>query len=138
MTDIDLRAAWTILPLSAKLFVLLLIVVTAETVYTSSRILAALRSFTPAIPAPSILEQFRNRLIFLRQLHFFMLLAFGLSVSVLALDGYVSLADTNLSGWSFTLHNFQTCCRYSAFVFLVLLLLHSLQWLTSHLLATRH
>lgn len=138
MTDIDLKAGWTILPFSAKLFVLLLTAVAVKATYTTFRILMALSAIKPAIPTSALFKELSARLMSLQQLHIFTFFAFCLSVSVLALEGYQTTVLTHLTGTNFILENFRICCRYSIFVLLILLALHSLQWFTSRRLGTRH
>jgi len=134
MTDIDIRSAWTMLPLLGRLFFLLLAAVAVKTVYSSSIVLLTAGALNQPATMPVrgySVDRLRNTLASLRQLHTFTFFAFGSCISVLALDSYASVAQSKLTGATYVLDNFRYCLVYSAFAFCVLLTLHSVQWFVS-------
>ena len=134
MMKIDLRSAWTALPLVGKLFFLFLAAVTAKSVYTSARVLIATRTLSRGNARslrPYSVPKLGHTLSFLRQLHMFTFFVFGFCISLMALDGYGSVVCSNLTGAAYVLDHFRYCLVWSACVSCALLGLHCLQWLAS-------
>jgi len=138
MVDIGFRSTWTTLPLSGKLTVVLLTIVTVKTIHTSLRTLIALRDLhiVGESGSSSVIHSLRNRVESLRQLHVFTAFALWFSFSVLALDGFRSLELPRSTGVNFILENLRLCFLFSAWSFCLLILLHSLQWFVSSRLTT--
>jgi len=122
--EIDLGSAWTALPFLGKLFFLFLAAVTTKTLYSSAVVLVAARAIAREVNTPigsHSVGRLDRTLASLRQLHLFTLFGFWFCISVLALDGYVSIESSKLTGAAHVLDHFRYCFIWSACISCVLL-----------------
>jgi hypothetical protein len=136
-TGPDLRESLILLPLSTRLFTLFFLGVVSYTLYRSAQIMLSLRSLKrqqidkDATAAMKQISSLSNRAANLRQLHTFTILFFGISI---VLHVYSALHPLELwakSYEAYVVDDLSIYLRYDMVVLLLLLMLHSLQWVVS-------
>jgi len=120
-----------------KLFFLFFCGVAIKTVYSSARILFAQRSLkkpaTGGAPSPTLplLRTLRHRVANLRQLQLLTLYLAGFCLAPQALDAYRQIANSSTPLYVLVLIDLRACFVSAYFVFLVFLMIHTLQWIVS-------
>src|SRR5579859_7206330 len=136
-TALDLRGFWSEQLPFCKLYALYLGSVTIYTLFSLSRILVRVSSFKKQTAAEDqanrsqLLALMPNKSDNLRQLTVFSTLLFGLDFFLQIRANFVSLSDSNLTGWAFIYQSLGTYFDFAACVFLVLLILHVAEWIVS-------
>jgi hypothetical protein len=131
------RAIWGTLSPSNRLFLLFFGGVSLYTLWVSLRVLVELRAFkkerassveTPKVPSVNSL---RKRLANLRQLHLFSLYLLLLCIVVNIPGAFSTLGDSKSFLFSQMFENLGFLFYYYTPIFLMFVLLHSVQWVVS-------
>jgi hypothetical protein len=134
---LDLRKFWTEQLPICKLYALYLGSISIYTLFSLSRIVARVSSVKKQTATEDqanrsqLLTLTRNKSDNLRQLTMFSTLLFGLVFFLQVRANFVSLSDSSLTGWAFIYQSLETYFDFAACVFLVLLILHVLEWIVS-------
>ena len=133
----SLRDFWIeLLPL-CKLYALYLGGVAFYTVFSLTGIMVRLRSLKSQTATEQYENRYRrlallhNKTDNLRQLSFFSTLLFGFVFFLQIPANFRSLDDSSLTGWDFILHSLAIYFDFAAGAFLVLIILHVVQWIVS-------
>jgi hypothetical protein len=135
--DLDFRSVWTTLSLSNKLFLLFFCGVSFYTLWLSFRVLYCVNAFkkqragNPVSVRGSRLDGLRKRLGNLRQLHLLTLYVLWLCIVVNIPSAFNILGLYKTIPIGLIFNNLAFLFHYYAPIFLVFVLLHSLQWFVS-------
>ena len=130
----DVRALWATLPFVSRLYLLFLIVIPAYTIFSLAKAMIRLRPFErqgPDLRSEPLQNDYRGRPRNLRQLHFFALLLFGVS---LCNDFFGTIRAIQLSQASLSaarIDIFEPALAFAFTVLVALTFLHALQWFIS-------
>jgi hypothetical protein len=131
----SLRELWMLLTVIGRLYILCLLAAAAYTAYFLVRVVSRLRSLgslgTDSLPSKSHLLGMTGGIEELRQLHFLLLLLFGVSLAneILAAFRAFTYASMSLSGASIGI--FVPLAMYAFLVLVVLAFLHISQWIVA-------
>ena len=134
ITDVDFRFVWQWLSVSNRLFFLYFCGVSVYTLYLSSYVFFRLHSLEKnsasenACSSRSPLRKLNRRLANLRQLHLFTLYLFGFFISLSIPRAFTTLVTAKRFGQF--IQGLTSLFYFGTPIFLALVLLHSLQWLT--------
>jgi len=137
ITDYDFRLVWLSLSLINKLFFLYFCGVSIYTLSVCLYVLFHLHSLKKqtanenASPAPSSLGTVSRRLANLRQLHLFTLYLFGFCIVISIPSAFVTIELSKTWPIGLFIQTLTFLLSFDAAIFMGLLLLHSLQWVTS-------
>ena len=131
----DVRALWGVLPITAKLYLFCLLVAAAHTIYFLTRTLSRLHRLGQNAPSNgenrlrlSLIEM-TNGMETLRQFHTLLFLLFGVFFTdeMFATVRSIRLYSASLSGARMDI--FEAPTAFAFIVFVVLVFLHSFQWI---------
>jgi hypothetical protein len=127
------------MPLLSKLFLFFLCAVSIYTLISLVRVLFRLRSLkklasaeSPTVGVRLTLATLQHRTTNLRHLLIFAFYLFGFCFFLQIPTAFIVLGDSKLSPLSFIFMQLATFFEYAADVFLLFLLLHTLQWFVSN------
>jgi hypothetical protein len=129
----DVRALWSAISLSAKLYLFCLIVLAGYTVFrlaSAVKYLCTLRSQLAGEAARS-LQRVTSGLRHLRQLHFLFLLIFGACFASECFGGIRAIQYSASSLCPATIQVFEPATAFAFVVFVILGFIHALQWFVS-------
>jgi len=132
---LDIKVAWLSLSLINKAFVLFFCAVSIYTISSTVRALLSVRSLKKRRERESTgsthFHLLRKRIANLRQLHLFTLYLFGFCISIQVPDALRTLGNSNAFAIPTIMRHLTFLSYFDATIFLILMLLHSLQWLLS-------
>ena len=137
ITDVDFRLVWQWLSVSNRLFFLYFCGVSVYTLYLSAYVFFRLHSLNKnparenAFSSRSPLGKLNRRLANLRQLHLFTLYLFGFFISLSIPRAFTTFGDSKTVPFGQFIQGLTSLFYFGTPIFFALVLLHSLQWLTS-------
>lgn len=118
-----------------RLYILCLMVAAVYTAYLLARIISRLRSLgslgTDALPAKSYLLGMTGGIEELRQLHFLLLLLFGVTLANEILAAFRAFRNASMSLSGASIRVFEPVAMYAFLVLVVLTFLHAAQWIVA-------
>jgi hypothetical protein len=135
--DLDFRSVWMTLSLSNKLFLLFFCGVSLYTLWLSFRVMFCLKAFKKQRAGNAVsvggsrLNGLRKRLGNLRQLHLLTLYVLWLCIVINIPSAFEILGLYKATPFELIFRNLAFLFHYYAPIFLVFVLLHSMQWFVS-------
>jgi len=135
--NLNLRNLWPQLSTLPRVYLFILSLISVWTLLSFLHPLLTLRSLKRSLAdlsresIRSTLAALQDRLATLRRLLLFAFLLFGFCFLLQISQAFIVFGDSNKPPIFIILRQLDTCLAYGADVFLILLLLHSLQWFVS-------
>jgi hypothetical protein len=127
----DLRALRAVMTVTARAYLVCLLVGAAYSTYSLARIGWRFRQSPKHAPSTDV-NELRLRLQTLAQFHMLLLLLFGVCCSNEAFAALRAFRYSSMSLSGATIEVFEPVAAFAFVVFLVLLLLHALKWTVAH------